>query len=124
MTKKTILVVDDEEHIRLLYKEEFEEEGYHVLLAGNGDEALVQVEKGKPDIVTLDIKMPDTDGITLARKIKEEIRDALGLQFPMQGREGFIRKSATEAVSLIQEGNYPMKFKMQIMEIGALKLHR
>ncbi len=71
MTKKKILVVDDEEHIRLLYKEEFEEEGYHVLLAGNGDEALAQVEKGKPDIVTLDIKMPDTDGITLARKIKE-----------------------------------------------------
>ncbi len=71
MTKKKILVVDDEEHIRLLYKEEFEEEGYQVLLAGNGDEALAQVEKNKPDIVTLDIKMPDTDGITLARKIKE-----------------------------------------------------
>lgn len=71
MSKKTILVVDDEEHIRLLYKEEFEEEGYLVLVAGNGDEALLQVEKGSPDIVTLDIKMPGVDGITLARKIKE-----------------------------------------------------
>ncbi|MBI5194118.1 MAG: response regulator [Nitrospirae bacterium] len=71
MSKKTILVVDDEEHIRLLYKEEFEEEGYNVLTAGNGDEALLQVEKGSPDIVTLDIKMPGVDGITLARKIKE-----------------------------------------------------
>ena len=71
MTKKTILVVDDEEHIRLLYKEEFEEEGYRVLLASSGDEALSQVENNQPDIVTLDIKMPDVDGITLARKIKE-----------------------------------------------------
>ncbi len=71
MSKKTILVVDDEEHIRLLYKEEFEEEGYLVLVAGNGDDALLQVEKGSPDIVTLDIKMPGVDGITLARKIKE-----------------------------------------------------
>lgn len=71
MSKKTILVVDDEEHIRLLYKEEFEEEGYLVLVAGNGDEAILQVEKGSPDIVTLDIKMPGVDGITLARKIKE-----------------------------------------------------
>lgn len=69
--KKTILVVDDEDHIRLLYKEEFEEEGYNVLVAGNGDDALSQVEKGSPDIITLDIKMPGVDGITLARKIKE-----------------------------------------------------
>lgn len=71
MIKKTILVVDDEEHIRLLYKEEFEEEGYAVLLASNGEDALAQVEKYKPDLVTLDIKMPGVDGITLARKIKE-----------------------------------------------------
>ena len=69
--KKNILVVDDEEHIRLLYKEEFEEDGYNVLLASNGDDALTQVQKNAPDIITLDIKMPDVDGITLARKIKE-----------------------------------------------------
>ena len=71
MTKKTILVVDDEEHIRLLYKEEFEEAGYNVLLAANGDDALTQVKNNRPDIVTLDIKMPGIDGITLAGKIKE-----------------------------------------------------
>lgn len=71
MAKKTILVVDDEEHIRLLYKEEFEEEGYNVLLAGNGEDAIYQLEKGSPDLITLDIKMPGIDGIALARKIKE-----------------------------------------------------
>lgn len=71
MSKKTILVVDDEEHIRLLYKEEFEEEGYNVLLASNGEDALLQIEKNSPDIVTLDIRMPGIDGITLVRKIKE-----------------------------------------------------
>jgi len=69
--KKTILVVDDEEHIRLLYKEEFEEEGYNVILAGSGEDALTQLGKGSPDLVTLDIKMPGMDGITLARKIKD-----------------------------------------------------
>jgi len=69
--KKTILVVDDEEHIRLLYKEEFEEEGYTVLLAGSGEDALTLVENKLPDLITLDIKMPGIDGITLARKIKE-----------------------------------------------------
>lgn len=71
MIKKTILVVDDEEHIRLLYKEEFEEEGYNVLLASDGEDALAQIENNLPDLVTLDVKMPGIDGITLARKIKE-----------------------------------------------------
>lgn len=69
--KKTILVVDDEEHIRLLYKEEFEEEGYNVVLAGSGEDALTKIGKGTPDLITLDIKMPGMDGITLARKIKD-----------------------------------------------------
>ncbi len=69
--KKTILIVDDEEHIRLLYKEEFEEEGYNVILACSGEDALAEVEKTTPDLITLDIKMPGIDGITLARKIKD-----------------------------------------------------
>jgi len=69
--KKTILVVDDEEHIRLLYKEEFEEDGYNVVLAGSGEDALTKIGKDTPDLITLDIKMPGMDGITLARKIKD-----------------------------------------------------
>ena len=69
--KKTILVVDDEEHIRLLYKEEFEEDGYNVVLAASGEDALTKIGKETPDLITLDIKMPGMDGITLARKIKD-----------------------------------------------------
>lgn len=78
--KKTILVVDDEEHIRLLYKEEFEEEGYNVVLAGSGEDALTKIGKDTPDLITLDIKMPGMDGITLARKIKD-IRSDVPLIF-------------------------------------------
>ena len=67
-----ILVVDDDEHIRRLYKEEFEDEGYTVIVAANGEEALELFDKEAPDIVTLDILLPDIDGIRLLRQMKEK----------------------------------------------------
>ena len=67
-----ILVVDDDQHIQRLYKEELEEEGYEIIIAGTGNEALELFEKENPDIVTLDILMPDIDGISLLRTMKEQ----------------------------------------------------
>ncbi len=66
---KKILIVDDEESIRILYKQEFEEEGYEVLLAANAYEALEIVDKESLDIMVLDIKMPGMDGIEAMQKI-------------------------------------------------------
>ena len=66
-----ILVVDDDSNIRRLYKEELEEEGYEVFLASDGEEALRVFREIKPDIVTLDIRMPGVDGIEILRKMKE-----------------------------------------------------
>ena len=60
-----ILVVDDEEHIRLLYSEELKEEGYDVITAEGGDGLLARIEKDKPDLVVLDIKMVDYNGLDL-----------------------------------------------------------
>ena len=68
---KRILVVDDEESIRFLYKEELEEEGFIVELAQNGAEALEKLSLFKPDLVTLDIKMPVMDGIEALKRIRE-----------------------------------------------------
>ncbi|MBI5286796.1 MAG: response regulator, partial [Deltaproteobacteria bacterium] len=55
--RKRVLVVDDEEGIRLLYKEELEEEGLEVELASSGEEALERLEGGRFDLMLLDIKM-------------------------------------------------------------------
>lgn len=68
---KKIMVVDDEENIRFLYKEELMDEGYEVILASSGEEAIDMLGKSEPDLVTLDIKMPGMDGIETLRKIKE-----------------------------------------------------
>ncbi len=71
---KKILIVDDEESIRFLYKEELEEEGYIVECAQNGEEALEKLSLFKPDLISLDIKMPGMDGIEALKRIRERER--------------------------------------------------
>ena len=71
---KKILVVDDEESIRFLYREELEDEGYIVECAKDGEEALEKLIVFKPDLVSLDIKMPVMDGIEALKRIREKER--------------------------------------------------
>ena len=71
---KRILIVDDEENIRFLYKEELEEEGFAVELAKDGHEALEKLPLFKPHLITLDIKMPGMDGIETLKRIRETER--------------------------------------------------
>ncbi|MCX5808653.1 MAG: response regulator [Proteobacteria bacterium] len=70
-----ILVVDDEENIRFLFKEELEEEGYQVELASNGFEAIDKVKGTKFDVIVMDIKMPGMDGIQALNEIKNMIKE-------------------------------------------------
>ncbi len=75
MKQVRILLVDDEEHIRLLFKEELEEEGYSIELASNGFEALDKLKTARFDLVVLDIKMPGMDGIQTLNEIKKLDKD-------------------------------------------------
>ncbi|HOV89288.1 MAG TPA: response regulator [Syntrophorhabdaceae bacterium] len=70
-----ILVVDDEENIRILFKEELEEEGYTIELASNGYEAIEKIKQSPFDLVVLDIKMPGIDGIQTLNEIKKINKD-------------------------------------------------
>jgi len=67
-----ILVVDDEEHIRLLYREELVETGYQVETARDAKDAERVIERFRPDLITLDIRMPGMDGIEFLRKFREK----------------------------------------------------
>src|SRR6185295_19859889 len=68
MSAAHILVVDDEADIRGLLKEILSEEGYDVDVAGDAGQARASRARQLPDLVLLDIWMPDTDGITLLRE--------------------------------------------------------
>jgi DNA-binding response OmpR family regulator len=69
--KKRILLVDDEESIHLLYREELQEVGYEVFSAMNGEEALAHFDEIAPDLVILDINMPGMNGLEVLRQLKE-----------------------------------------------------
>jgi DNA-binding NtrC family response regulator len=70
-----VLVVDDEEPIRLLYKEELTEEGYEVVEAASGQGLLERIEQENPDVVILDIKLADADGLDLLQEIRNRYYD-------------------------------------------------
>ena len=67
-----ILVVDDESDIRRLLQEILTEEGYEVEVAADAGQARAARARQTPDLVLLDIWMPDTDGITLLREWSNE----------------------------------------------------
>ena len=67
-----ILVVDDEEHIRLLYSEELSEAGYEVITAADGHKLIERIETEKPDLVILDIKMVDYNGLDLLQESRNK----------------------------------------------------
>ena len=70
-SEKTILLVDDEPNILLPLEFIVKKEGYKTLTARNGREALVIMENTIPDIVVLDVMMPELDGFQTAKEIRE-----------------------------------------------------
>src|SRR3954447_19448390 len=66
----TILVVDDEPDIRALIQLNLELDGHRVVVAANGSEALAQVAKEVPDLMLLDLMMPEVDGWQVLESIK------------------------------------------------------
>ena len=74
---KKILVVDDEKDIVEFMSSFLEDNGYQVNSAGNGVDAMESIEKDRPDLILLDLQMPEETGTGLYRKLrnKKELRD-------------------------------------------------
>ncbi|WP_272047645.1 response regulator [Paenibacillus thiaminolyticus] len=71
MDKKKVLIVDDQNGIRVLLMEVFSSEGYSTYQASNGKIALNIVREESPDIVLLDMKIPGMDGLEILKQIKK-----------------------------------------------------
>ncbi len=69
-----IMVVDDEPEICDIVRNELLKEGYAVDVANSGDECLEKIKKNKPELILLDVMMPEMDGWEVCRRIKEDDR--------------------------------------------------
>ena len=70
-----LMIVDDEEHIRQFYSEELKDEGYDVIALSNGYDLLEKIEKEKPNLIILDIRLRQHDGLDLLQVIKNSCYD-------------------------------------------------
>ncbi len=68
----TILIVDDEPAIVELVRVTLEDERVRVLEAGDGETALLEAERGRPDLVLLDVQLPDMSGLEVCRRLRAE----------------------------------------------------
>ena len=66
-----LLVVDDDEDIRILMAEYLKQHGYQVALASDGTTMFEQISGCRPDLIVLDIMMPGEDGLSLCRRMRE-----------------------------------------------------
>ena len=88
-----ILAVDDEPDVLLIVKAGLEMEGYNVVTARDGEEALVSAREEKPDLILLDVMMPKLDGFGVLAKLKEDEATAT---IPVSMLTGLSERSKTQ----------------------------
>ena len=84
---KTILIAEDDSKISHLVSEIITDSGYNVILASNGEKAITEYTKHKPDLVLMDISMPKKDGDEVSMEIKKHDPDAKIILMTAFGRD-------------------------------------
>ena len=74
MAKKKILIVEDEPHTLETLKDRLEFEGYEVITAQDGETAIMKAGREKPELITLDIMLPDMDGFAVCERLKKDTK--------------------------------------------------
>lgn len=77
--KKVVLIVDDDQFLLEMYALKFKEEGFAVEIAETGRDALMKADEVKPDIILLDVVLPEMDGFAVLQKLREGKKSDLPL---------------------------------------------
>ena len=117
MSKKQILIADDDPSIRLLLRNFLEGEGYDTLEAKSGGEVLRMLPAATPDLMILDLKMPEWDGIEVMKKLGEQNLKVPVLLMTAHG-------TSNSAIQAIQAGAFDYITKPFELDDVLLTLHR
>src|SRR5690625_4084182 len=91
MMAKTVLIVDDAAFMRMMIKDILTKNGFEVVgEAQDGEQAVEKYQELKPDFVTMDITMPEKDGITALKEIKEKDPDAIIIMCSAMGQQAMV----------------------------------
>ena len=113
--KKTIMVVDDDAALRKLYNVELSTKGFNVVEAADGKEALSRIETEHPDLILLDLVMPNLDGVGLLTEMKNH-DDWKGIPVIMLtnfGQENLVKQAYDLGVS-----DFLLKYKVTQEEMA------
>lgn len=109
MINKKILIVEDDKDFSTILQKKFTLEGFSIITAENGEEAIDIAEREKPDLILSDILMPKMDGETMAKKIREVDKNVPIMFLTNLGDDDSIEKS--------KEFDYLIKSELRIDDI-------
>ena len=125
MSSKKILIVEDDEMIGSMYQTKLKQDDFNVFLAVNGIEGLELAKKEKPDLILLDIIMPQLDGFSVLEQLKdkESTKDIPVVMLTNLGTEEDVKKgSVLGAVDYLVKANLtPSQVSDKIKEILKIK---
>ena len=118
---KRILIIDDEQDIRTYLSTLFEDQGFQTILANDGEEAMQKIQAEPPDLITLDVSMPEKSGVKFFREVKmndrwkqipviivtgvsEDFKGFISSRHQIPAPEGFVAKpiSPEEILTLVR----------------------
>ena len=114
-----VLICDDEDSIRMLYRMEFEERGAEVSEAFDGDDCIRMVAEDCPDLIVLDLFMPNRDGLSALPELKRICPGARVLvvtAFPAE--ESFTRSRARGATACFEKVNFASRIPRLVERYG------
>jgi DNA-binding response OmpR family regulator len=120
MTKRTVLVVEDDEDILTLVSKRLRLDGYEVVVARDGEEGLELARKRQPDIAVLDLGLPGLDGIEVLRHIRadEKLSGMLVVLLTARAQEADVRRGfEAGADAYVRKPFSPTKLSESVSEL-------
>jgi len=116
LTKKIIVVADDQPGVRSLLSEVLRKEGFALLEAGSGEEAIEIMAQQPVDLIFLDVKMPRLDGVSALQKILEQPHSPPVVMMTAQGQDDLKKRVMGMGAAAYLEKPFDIGVIMQIIE--------